>query len=164
VGTKHQGTAREVRALDAYIKLMRAADAVTDRVHRHLEATGLTVSQFGVLEALHHLGPLTQGVLASKLLKSGANMTTVVGNLERRGLVTRRRGGASRRYVTVTLTAEGRRRIASVFPRHVAEVVRAFEPLSARDQELLSILCKRVGLQAARAAPRRPPGAPLRPR
>src|SRR5688572_5361705 len=109
---------------------MRAADSVTDRAHRHLAASGLTISQFGVLEALLHLGPLTQGALAEKLLKSGANMTTVVGNLERRGLVRRRREGTNRRFVTVRLTPPGRRLVAGVFPRHVAAIVAAFQVLS----------------------------------
>ena len=51
---------------------------------------GLTESQIGVLEALAHLGPLTQGELCRKILRSGSNVTTVVDNLERDG------SGASR--------------------------------------------------------------------
>jgi MarR family 2-MHQ and catechol resistance regulon transcriptional repressor len=146
MGTRYRGSAREVRALDAYIKLMRAADAVTDRVHRHLASAGLSVSQFGALEALHFLGPLTQGALARKLLKSGGNMTMVVGNLERRGLVRRRREKENRRFVTVTPTPAGRRLVAQVFPRHAAAIARAFAPLPPRDQELLGRLCRRLGL------------------
>jgi MarR family 2-MHQ and catechol resistance regulon transcriptional repressor len=146
VGTRHQGTLRERRALDAYIKLMRATDGVTDRIHRHLAARRLTVSQFGVLEALYHLGPLTQGALAQKILKSGGNLTTVTANLERRGLVRRARGGENRRFVTVTLTASGRRLVADVFPAHVREVVAAFRPLSPREQDALARLCRRLGL------------------
>ena len=42
----------------------------------------MTVSQFGVLEALHHLGPLRQGEISAKLLRSGGNITLVVDNLE----------------------------------------------------------------------------------
>ena len=146
MGTHHEGPERERRALDAYIKLVRATDAVSDRVHRHLVARRLTVSQFGVLEALYHLGPLTQGVLAQKILKSGGNLTTVTDNLARRGLVRRARGGANRRFVTVTLTPAGRRLVASVFPDHVREVVAAFRGLAPREQETLSRLCRRLGL------------------
>jgi MarR family 2-MHQ and catechol resistance regulon transcriptional repressor len=146
VGTHHEGPERERRALDAYIKLVRATDAVSDRVHRHLVARQLTVSQFGVLEALYHLGPLTQGVLAQKILKSGGNLTTVTDHLARRGLVRRARGGANRRFVTVTLTPAGRRLVASVFPDHVREVVAAFGGLAPREQETLSRLCRRLGL------------------
>jgi MarR family transcriptional regulator, 2-MHQ and catechol-resistance regulon repressor len=146
MGTRHQGTDAENRALDAYIKLMRAADSVTDRVHRHLAANALTVSQFGVLEALYHLGPLTLGVLAKKLLKSGGNMTLVAANLERRGLVRRTRVVGNRRYVTLTISPSGRRLVAAVFPRHVREIVAAFGPLPPRDQERLAALCRRLGL------------------
>ncbi|MBI1941443.1 MAG: MarR family transcriptional regulator, partial [Acidobacteria bacterium] len=52
--THYAGTPGEVKALDAYIKLMRAAESVSGRAARHLAASPLTLSQFGVLEALFH--------------------------------------------------------------------------------------------------------------
>ena len=91
MGTHHQGPLHEIRALDAYIKLMRAAESISARIHRHLQEADLTVGQFAVLEALFHLGPLYQRDLCEKLLKSGGNITMVVDNLEKRGLVTRQR-------------------------------------------------------------------------
>ncbi len=145
MGTRHQGNRGEIRALDAFIKLLRAAGSVSGRVHRHLSEDGLTESQFGVLEALHHLGPLCQGDLSHKLLKSGANLTTVVDNLERRGLVRRERGAEDRRYVTVHLSPEGRRLIARVFPRHVRRVVEEFAVLEPAEQERLAALCRALG-------------------
>ena len=89
MGTKHHGTAREKRALDAYIKLRRAANTLSALEAAALREARLTESQFGVLEALYHLGPLRQTDLASKLLCSAGNLTTVVDNLERDGLVER---------------------------------------------------------------------------
>ena len=90
MGTHFKGSKSATRALDTYIKLVRAAESVLSRVHR--QTTGdLTVSQFGVLEALHHLGPMHQRKIGSKLLKSGGNITMVIDNLERRGLVERHR-------------------------------------------------------------------------
>ena len=58
----------------------------------------LTVGQFGTLEALLHLGPLCRRDLGRKLLRSGGNITVVVGNLARRGLV--RRGAERARKET----------------------------------------------------------------
>jgi MarR family 2-MHQ and catechol resistance regulon transcriptional repressor len=49
MATHYEGTPEESRALDAYVKLVRAADAVSDRIHGHLAATGLSTSPFGVL-------------------------------------------------------------------------------------------------------------------
>ena len=104
MGTRHRGPADEVRALDLFIKLMRAAESVATRVHRAVAEADLTVSQFGVLEAVFHLGPMCQKELGTKLLKSGGNITMVVDNLERRGLVRRTRNPENRKYVTVSLT------------------------------------------------------------
>jgi MarR family transcriptional regulator, 2-MHQ and catechol-resistance regulon repressor len=146
MGTRHRGSAVEVRALDAFVKLSRAASSVMERAHRHLADAGLTPTQFGVLEALLHLGPLCQRDLAQKLLKTGGNVTFVVGNLVRRGLVRRVRAAPNRKFVTVSLTAGGRRLVRRVFPRHVAAVVAAMSPLSAAEQETLGALLRTVGL------------------
>lgn len=146
MGTHYRGAAKEKRALDAYIKLARAADAVTARVNAHLAEANLTVSQFGVLEALYHLGPLHQNQLAEKILKSSGNMTLVIDNLEKRDLVQRQRDPADRRYVIVHLTDNGRSLIAAIFPRHVDTVVAEFAVLTPAEQEQLAALCRKVGL------------------
>jgi MarR family 2-MHQ and catechol resistance regulon transcriptional repressor len=145
MGTHYAGTKTEVRALDAYIKLMRAASAVAQRVERRLPALGLSESQFGVLEILLHRGSLNQRGLGQKLFRSGGNITMVVDNLERRGLVRRERDAADRRHVKVHLTDEGRRLIQRIFPGHVAAIVRELSPLGVAQQEELGRLCKKVG-------------------
>ena len=145
MGTKHRGTAAESRALDTYIKLRRAVNAVNRREGEQMRYAGLTESQFGVLEALLHLGPLCQRELAAKVLKSAGNMTTVVDNLQRRGLVERTRDGEDRRVVTVHLTDRGEALIRDVFPRVVAALVGAFSVLTAVEQKQLAALCRRLG-------------------
>jgi MarR family 2-MHQ and catechol resistance regulon transcriptional repressor len=144
--THYRGSAQERAALDAYIKLMRAADSVTARLDPLMRAADLTVGQFGALEALLHRGPLCQRDLGRKLLRSGGNITVVVGNLARRGLVRRHRGPQDRRFVTVTLTDKGRRLIGGIFPRHVRHVVRELGALSPPEQAELGRLCRQLGL------------------
>ena len=144
--THYRGSAQERAALDAYIKLMRAADSVTARLDPLMRAADLTVGQFGALEALLHRGPLCQRDLGRKLLRSGGNITVVVGNLARRGLVRRHRGPQDRRFVTVTLTDKGRRVIGGIFPRHVRHVVRELGALSPPEQAELGRLCRQLGL------------------
>src|SRR5437879_1514833 len=102
MGTHHEGTRAEVRALDALVKLMRAADSVSARLAETITGAGLSESQFGVLEALYHLGPLCQREIAVKLLRSSGNITLVIDNLEARGLVRRERQQEDRRYITVS--------------------------------------------------------------
>lgn len=145
MATKHHGTAAEKRALDTYIKMRRALNTVSLGEIEVMRGAGLTESQFGVLEALHHLGPLCQRELAAKVLKSAGNMTTVVDNLEKRGLVERRREGEDRRVVTVHLTKGGARIIREVYPMVAEALVRAFAVLSSKDQNQLAALCRRLG-------------------
>ena len=134
MGTHYRGTVDEERALETYIKLSRAAEAVTARINRHLQDHGLTVSQFGVLEALYHLGSLHQNQLAEKILKSSGNMTLVIDNLVKRGWVERRRDLQDRRYVNVHLTDEGHALIDGIFPTHVGYVLRAFSCLTPQEK------------------------------
>jgi MarR family 2-MHQ and catechol resistance regulon transcriptional repressor len=147
MGTRHRGTIGEINALNAFIKLQRAAESVSARIHAVLPDE-LTITQFGVLEALHHLGPLCQSELAEKLLKSGGNLTLVVDNLEKAAYVLRERDPADRRYVVVRLTEKGQTFISTLFPRVVANVTREMGALSSTELADLGRLCKKVGLQS----------------
>jgi MarR family 2-MHQ and catechol resistance regulon transcriptional repressor len=137
---------KEARALGTYVKLMRAAESITSRVHKHLAVVGLSVSQFGILEALYHLGPLSQKDLGRKILRSSGNITMVIDNLEKRRLVSRKRDDADRRFFIVHLTDEGQKLIRQIFPPHAALITRELSMLSAKDQERLGNLCKKIGL------------------
>lgn len=142
-----EGTPAETRVLDAFVKLRRAVNTLSVLGGAVMRSAGLTESQFGVLEAVHHRGPLCQRELADRILKSAGNLTTVIDNLERRGLVERRRTPEDRRVATIHLTPEGGRLIRTLFPRHVAALVEAFAVLSAPEQEQLAALCRRLGRQ-----------------
>lgn len=135
-------------ALGVYIKLMRATNTATANIHRHLQQAGLTHSQFAVLEALLHLGPLCQGELSQKVLKSNANLTSVVDALEGRGLVSRDRNDSDRRKVKVELTDQGRQLIEELFPRHAEVVEGELSVLSADEQRELGRLLKKLGRKA----------------
>ena|SRR3990172_2004113 len=148
--THYKGAREEVRALSAYVKLVRASDSVTARIHRHLSSAGLTISQFGVLEALYHLGPLSQSEIAKKVLKSTGNITMVIDNLEKRGLVKRERNREDRRYYAVRMTAEGKKLIGSIFPHHAARILEEMSILSSAEQDSLGRLCRKIGLQEKR--------------
>ena len=147
MGIRYKGTKAENRALDAYIKLVRASESVVGRLVQNLRAEDdLTLSQFGVLEALMHLGPMCQRELGVKILKSSGNVTMVVDNLEKRGLVARRRSVEDRRVTEVDLTAKGRALIKGIFPRHAAEITAEMGRLTAAEQKQLGALCRKLGL------------------
>ena len=150
MATHHNGTEQERRALDAYIKLMRSTIAVNARLMPPLQAEyGITPTQLGVLEALSHLGAMPHCALAGKLLVSASNLTTVLDNLERDGLVRRDRDPRDRRVSMTSLTPAGEARLASFFPQHVQRLVDAMSGLDACEQLELARLCRKLGRTAA---------------
>lgn len=166
MGTHYRGSAAEVRALDAFIKLMRSSATVAARMNAAIRRHELNENQFGVLETLLHVGPLSQCDLGSKLFTSRPNVTLVVDQLEERGLVVRKRSSRDRRSVQVSLSPAGRRLIERIFPEHAAKVADAFSALTAVEQEELGRICRKLGrspqarTEAAYArGPRVPSGA-----
>jgi MarR family transcriptional regulator, 2-MHQ and catechol-resistance regulon repressor len=153
VPTHFAGTGDERRALDAYIKLMRSTAAVNSRLLPALLAEhGVTSTQLGVLETLRHLGPMRHCTLAAKLLLSASNLTTVIDNLVRDGLVRRDADPTDRRASITSLTPEGAARVAEFFPAHVRRLTAAMSGLEPAEQEELGRLCRKLGLAAASAA------------
>lgn len=146
MGTHYGGSKEEQATLDAFIKLMRATESLNRRLNRHLAEEDLTVSQFGVLEALLHLGPQNQKTLGEKLLKSGGNITMVIDNLEKSGCVRRQRDPEDRRAVLIHLTDKGKKFIKSFFPKHLEEIKKEFSVLSRQEKEQLGRICKKLGL------------------
>ena len=144
---KFQGSENEMRALNTYTKLMRAAESLTARAHEHLSSAGLTISQFGVLEALHHVGPMSQKDIGAKILRSSGNITMVIDNLEKRRLVRRERDERDRRSFIVHLTDAGKKLIRKIFPPHAAVITNEMNALTAVEQKTLGELCKKLGLR-----------------
>ncbi len=135
-------------ALDAYVKLLRASRAVLARVEPRLTAAGLTTTQFGVLEAILHKGPLSQRDLSLKVLTSPGNMTDLIDKLESRGLVRRVRQKADRRAVRVELTAAGMALIEPLFAAHSGDIDAAMAGLDGAELRQLGALLRKLGLAA----------------
>jgi MarR family 2-MHQ and catechol resistance regulon transcriptional repressor len=136
------------QALDTFVKLMRAANSVSTATNAGLAEADLTVSQFAVLEVLYHAGPLCLTQIAHKILTTGGNLTLVVKNLEKRGLVQRKQSADDRRFFSLHLTTKGRKLIAEIFPKQAAQIARVLGALSAEEQTDLARLCKKLGTAA----------------
>lgn len=147
MGTHYEGTKEDELTLNAFIKLMRATDSLNNRLNAHLAENNLTVSQFGVLEAVYHLGPLNQKTLAEKLLKSGGNITLVIDNLEKCNFVERQQDPTDRRAMLIHLTPKGKEFISDFFPRHLNHIRQEFSVLNQKEKRQLANICKKLGLK-----------------
>lgn len=136
---------REEASLRLWIALARCYSTVAREVSTRIGDYGLTTAQFGVLEALYHLGPLSLGELAEKLLVTGGNITYVMDRLEEQGLVFRDRSGPDRRVVTARLTDDGAALVREVFPGHAEFIAELTEGLTGPEQRELRRLLKKWG-------------------
>jgi MarR family transcriptional regulator, 2-MHQ and catechol-resistance regulon repressor len=136
-------------ALDVWIKLARAYTTFSRLATKDILSHGLTLPQFGVLESLGHLGAMSTGELCRKLLVSGGNMTVVLDNLQKEGLIERVQSTEDRRTINVSLTEKGKHLFETVFPKHAHEIGELASVLTVDEQRELSRLLKKLGLALA---------------
>lgn len=134
------------------LKLVVALSRTTSMLHRttqnDLSEHGLTLAQFGVLEALYHLGDLKICEIIDKTLSSSGNMTVVINNLERDGYVSRVNCTEDRRVTRVHITCKGREFISTFFPDHVQNLDEQFSNLSYEERlQLLKLLKQLNGVE-----------------
>jgi len=146
MGTHFKGSDKEENSLNAYIKLVRATESINSRQSKSLAKENLTMSQFGALEVLYHLGELNQREIGKKLLKSGGNITLVIDNLVKRKLVKKKTDKSDRRAVIVSLTKKGQEFIEGYFPKHLALIMEQFSVLTDEERTELARICKKLGL------------------
>jgi MarR family 2-MHQ and catechol resistance regulon transcriptional repressor len=136
-------------SLHLWVTLARAYRAIEARAAEDVARHGLTLAEFGVLEALYHLGPLSLGELQRKVLVSSGGITWLADGLERRGLIRRAPSERDRRVRIASLTGEGRALIERIFPGHAACLVEATDGLTDDERETAATLLRRLGRQAA---------------
>jgi MarR family 2-MHQ and catechol resistance regulon transcriptional repressor len=132
-----------------FLIMTRATRAVEARALASMEDTGLCGSDFAVLEALLHKGPLPVNTLGKKVLLTSGSMTAAVDRLTERGLVARTDHPDDRRVRVVALTAAGRRLIKPAFARHEADLDELVSVLTRDERTTLVDLLLKLGKSAA---------------
>lgn len=128
-------------------KAARAVEAYAEKSISELEMCG---SDFAVLEALLHKGPLPVNEIGKKVLLTSGSITVAVDRLETKRLVERRAHGTDRRARIVHLTKAGRKLITRVYADHAADMERlASASLTRTERKTLISLLKKIGYEAA---------------
>ena len=137
------------RALKLWVVMARAFAAVERQLEANVGEHDLTIAEFGILEVLHHKGPLLLGEIQKKILVTSGGITYLVDRLEGKGLVRREECPTDRRARYAVLTPAGTRLIARIFPAHAAVIAGALSGLTGREQEEATVLLRKLGLAAA---------------
>jgi MarR family 2-MHQ and catechol resistance regulon transcriptional repressor len=131
-----------------WLLLWKAHKAVETYAQRSVSATGLCLSDFGVLEALLHKGPLPVSAIGEKVLLSSGSMTAAVDRLERSGFVERAATSTDRRARIVHLTEKGSSLIRKLFAEHERDMERMFSHFGKPERNALADMLRKLGHEA----------------
>lgn len=133
---------------DLNLKLLIALSRATSAVHKgstkNMKEKGVTPSQFEVLEALYHKGPMKVCAITEKILTSNGNMTVIIANLEKEGLVRRTADPNDRRASIIKITEPGKDIIEAIFPLHLEYLKESFSRLEDEEKEEIIRLMKKM--------------------
>jgi len=140
---------KQERSLKLLIVLSRAFAAIEAHTRADVARHGLTLTEFGILEALYHKGPMLLGEVQRKILVSSGGITYLVDRLEKKGLVERRECPEDRRARFAALTPAGEELIERIFPEHAQCIERALSGLDDEEKEEAIRLLRKLGKRAA---------------
>ena len=133
-----------------FLVLWKAARAVQAYAEKSITDLEMCGSDFAVLEALLHKGPLPVNEIGKKVLLTSGSITVAVDRLEQKGLVERRAHGTDRRARVVHLTKEGRKLITRAYTQHATDMEQlASASLTVSERTTLIRLLKKIGYKAA---------------
>ncbi len=149
-----------ISAAKLWFVLGRASASIGTYVERSFGQQGFCLTDFMVLEALLHKGPLTISAIGEKVALASASMTSAIDRLEERGLVHRSLSAEDRRVRLVSLTCEGRQFITRLFEKHTSDLEAISTEFSQEERQVLYAAFKKIGFAAKAATPPLPGHAP----
>jgi MarR family 2-MHQ and catechol resistance regulon transcriptional repressor len=141
--------AEQSAALKLWVVLNRAQEAVEELAKRDVERGELSLTEFGVLEALYHKGDLSAGEVSKRVLLRSGSLTYVIDKLVERGLIRRRVCETDKRRTFLQLTAAGTAVMRRIWPGHAAVIELATSGLTIAEKRTAARLLKKMGLHAA---------------
>jgi MarR family transcriptional regulator, 2-MHQ and catechol-resistance regulon repressor len=126
----------------------KAHDAVSDYLHSGIEETGISDTDFRVLEVLLHKGPLPVNTIGPKVHLTPGSISVAVDRLLEKGLVSRAESPDDRRVRIVALTKSGKNLIVPIFRKHSAEIGSVFADANPKELQILESVLKKAGKRA----------------
>lgn len=125
------------------VTLTRAEQKIHQKEYLTIKNKGITVTQFGVLEALYHKGDMKICDIIDRILTTSGNITVVIKNLEKEGLVTKYVDQNDKRGIYIRITQAGMDIIENIFPKHLDNINEIFNILTDDEKStLVNILNK----------------------
>jgi len=139
----------KVSGTQLWLVIIKAYHSLLGFTEHTLRGSGLGESEFRILEALLHKGPMPVNTIGPKVFLTPGSISVAVDRLLKRGLVTRTNSSEDRRVRVVDLTASGRRLIEQVFATHARQIDRLADVLSPKERRQIARGLKAFGKAAA---------------
>jgi MarR family transcriptional regulator, 2-MHQ and catechol-resistance regulon repressor len=143
--------AEQAAALKLWVVLSRAHETVAELAKRDVERGELSLTEFGLMEALLHKGDLTAGEVSKRVLLRSGSLTYVIDKLVERDLIRRKICDEDKRRTYLQLTTSGSALMRRIWPGHAAAIERATSGLTLAEKRTVSRLLKKMGLHAEAA-------------
>lgn len=131
-------------ALSTWVEIMKAFNRIRSLELSLIEVHGLTIAQFSLLELLYHRGEQSIGAATKLAMSTPGNMTVVVKNLLKRGLITAHKNPSDKRSSNLQITDEGRSLMESLFPEHAHRITGFLSGLNGDEQEETRSLLRKL--------------------
>jgi len=138
----------ETSSAALWVVLARAYRSMAAFVEHSIAALDIGLSDFMILEALLHKGPLTMSELCEAALITNASMTAAIDRLEGRAFVERAADKQDRRVRRVQLTAQGTALIKRLYARHERDLDEVMSAVLPAERAELRRGLKAIGLAA----------------
>ena len=129
--------------LSTLIVFTRAEHTIHRIEYKTIKQSGLTIAQFGVLEALYNKGDLKICEIIERILTTSGNITVVIKNLEKDGLIKKKPDPNDKRSCIISLTEEGKKIIENILPDHIKNIKGIFEILTDEEKNTLKTILKK---------------------
>ncbi|MEM1058356.1 MAG: MarR family winged helix-turn-helix transcriptional regulator [Verrucomicrobiota bacterium] len=135
----------KIDGIRLWLVLHKAYKAVEQAARDHLDSLDLCLTDFAVMEALMHKGPMRVNELGDKVILTSGSITTAVQRLEKIGYLKRKTSPEDGRVQVISLNATGRKFIARHFREHERVLEEATDVLNAKERIQLERLLKKWG-------------------
>lgn len=123
--------------LTTLIAFTRAEHKIHNLEYKTIKESGLTISQFGVLEVLYNKGNLRIGEIMEKILTTSGNITVVIKNLEKDGFIKKISDPLDKRSTIISITDKGIKVIEEILPDHIKNINNIFDVLTDEEKIVL---------------------------
>ena len=131
-------------SLDLFINLFRANMTLQRKLNNACNNSGVTLSQFAVLEALSTKGDLSIGDIKESILTTSGNITVVISNLEKEGYIERFKSEKDKRSYIISITNKGKETVKKIFPDQEKIIVDTFSHIDEETKKRMIVELKKI--------------------